>query len=113
MLYPFEHVFEALLVAAVRDGAEGNPPVNEKRFEVLKSVYNNLSEVIEGDAKLKLFPQFTSGSVSIEIPEVHLEGEKVSKLREILSKCNTFEIVPLDDGRLRASVTVKGVFDNN
>lgn len=113
MLYRFEHVFEALLVDTVRDSSADKAPVNQKRLEVLKSVYNDISDVIEGESTLKLYPRFTSGSVSIEVPVIHIEGEKVSRLKDILSRCNTFELVPLADGGLRASVTVKGVFDNN
>lgn len=112
-MYKFEHVFEALLVAAVRDGSTGENSVNAERLEVLKSVYNEISKIIGTEATLKLYPKFTSGSVSIEMPDLHLTGEEVSQMREALRKCNTFELVPLNDGRLRASVTVKGVFDDN
>lgn len=112
-MYRFEHVFEALLVAAVRGGSADENSVNKEQLEVLKSVYNEVSEIIGAEATLKLYPRFASGSVSIEMPEIHLEGDKVSKLRDALSKCNTFELLPLTDGQLRASVTVKGVFDDN
>lgn len=112
-LYRFEHVFEALLVAAVRDGSADKNSVNAERLEVLKSVYNEMAEIIETDAKLKLYPRFNSGGVLIEIPEVYLDGDKVSKLRNTLCKCDTFEIVPLSDGRLSVSVTTNGVFDVN
>lgn len=111
-MYQFEHVFEALLVAAVKDGSSDGS-INEERLEVLKSVYNEISEIVGTKATLKLYPRFASGSVSIEIPEIHFEQNEVLRLREILSKCNTFELVPLTDGRLRTSVTVKGVFNNN
>lgn len=110
-MYQFEHIFEALLVAAIRDGVSDECAVNEGRCEVLKSVYNEISEIIGTTAALKLYPTFTSGSVSIEVPEVHLEGQKISDLRNALKKCNTFEILPLDDGQVRISVTVKGVFN--
>lgn len=112
-MYQFEHIFEALLVAAVKDGPSDKCAVNDVQYEVLKSVYNEVSDIIGTAATLKLYPTFTSGSVSIEIPDIHLEGEKVSMLRDALSKCNTFELVPLTNGGLRASMTVKGVFDDN
>lgn len=112
-MYQFEHVFEALLVAAVRNGSADKSNVNTERLEVLKSVYNEISDIVGAEATLKLYPRFTSGSVSIEMPDIHLVGEKVSKLRSALGKCNTFELVPMSDGRLRASVTVKGIFSDN
>jgi len=112
-LYQFSEVFEALLVAAVKDGSADTNAVNAERLEVLKSVYNELSEIIGTKATLKLYPRFASGSVSIEIPEIHFEGDEISRLRNALSKCNTFELIPLSNGGLRASVTVKGVFNDN
>lgn len=87
-----------------------NSEVVPKQYEVLNQVFNEVSNLTEIKPVLKLFPNFTSGSVTIEAPEIHLNKDGASRLKEVLAKCNTFEILPLSDGTVRASVTVKGVF---
>ena len=87
-----------------------NKEVVPERYEVLSQVFNEVSSLIGTEPKLKLFPNFASGSVTVEVPEIHLDKEGALKLNEVLSRCNTFELLPLNDGRIRASVTVKGVF---
>ena len=98
-----------MLYSAVTEGKD-NKEVVPERYEVLSQVFNEVSSLIGTEPKLKLFPNFTSGSVTVEVPEIHLDKEGALKLNEVLSRCNTFEILPLNDGTVRASVTVKGVF---
>jgi len=93
----------------VLEGAKNNEVVPE-RLKVLNHVFDEVSELVGIEPELKLFPNFTSGSVTVEVPAIHLNKNGASGLKEILSKCSTFEILPLNDGRVRASVTVKGVF---
>jgi len=102
-------MFETSLRNAVREGHKNKELVPE-RYNVLYQVFCEISDLMETVPQQELFPNFASGSVTVEIPELSLSGEKLLKLREILDKCDTFEILPLTDGNTRASVTVKGVF---
>ena len=108
-LYEFGEVFEALLYSAVTEGNE-NKEIVPERYEVLSQVFTEVSSLIGTLPELKLFPNFTSGSVTVEVPAIHLDKDGALRLKEVLSRCNTFEILPLNDGTVRASVTVKGVF---
>lgn len=108
-LYEFGEVFEALLYSAVTEGNE-NKEIVPEQYEVLSRVFNEVFSLIGTEPELRLFPNFTSGSVTVEVPEIHLDKGGALRLKEVLSRCNTFEILPLNDGKVRASVTVKGVF---
>lgn len=98
-----------MLYSAITEGNE-NKEIVQEQYEVLSQVFTEVSSLIGVQPELKLFPNFASGSVTVEVTEMHLDEDGVLKLKEILSRCNTFEIMPLNDGSVRASVTVKGVF---
>lgn len=104
-----------LLSDSVKREAMGSKTVNHERYEVLNSAYNELSALIgEGsEAKLKLHPAVSSGSVSVKVPSAELSGERLVKLKEVLSQCDTFSVDPLTDGNLSIAVTVQNVFHNN
>ena len=95
--------------SAVTEGNE-NKEIVPERYEVLNRVFTDVFGLIGAPPELKLFPNFTSGSVTVEVPAIHLDKDGALKLKEVLSRCNTFEILPLNDGTVRASVTVNGVF---
>lgn len=97
------------MYSAVTEGNE-NKEIVPERYEVLSKVFVEVSSLTGTLPELKLFPNFTSGSVTAEVPMLHLDKDGALKLKEILSKCNTFEILPLNNGTVRASMTVKGVF---
>ena len=97
------------MYSAVTEDSKNREVVPERR-EVLSQVFNEVSNLTGTEPELRLLPNFTSGSVTIEAPEIHLDKDGALRLKEVLSKCNTFEILPLNDGTVRAAVTVKGVF---
>ena len=111
-LSDFGAVFESLIREAIRNQQPAKQIVPE-RLKVLGEIYNDLSELTGTQAELKLRPKFASGDVTIRLPQMHIEGEQVQKLKEVLERCNTFEILPLRDGSIEASVTIDGVFDRN
>lgn len=104
-----------LLSDAVKREAMGSKTVNRERYEVLNSAYNELSALVgEGfKAKLKLHPAVSAGSISVKVPSAELSGERLAKLKEVLSQCDTFSVDPLTDGSLSIAVTVQNVFQNN
>lgn len=97
------------MYSAVTEGGENREIVPEK-YEVLSKVFCEISGLIGTLPELRLFPNFATGSVAIEVSDIHLDRDGVLRLKEILERCNTFEVLPLTNGNIRASVTVSGVF---
>lgn len=81
----------------------------------MKRVFDEVSDLVgDKDAvKLKLHPAFASGSVSAKVPCAEFDGEKLSRLKEVLSHCSTFAIDPLTNGSISISATVQNVFERN
>lgn len=79
---------------------------------VLERVYNGFREAFGDDAKveLKLHPAFRTGGVSAEVSEVSFDKTKVLQLTEALKDCGTFEVLPLTNGNVNVTATVKQVF---
>lgn len=97
------------MYSAVTEGNE-NKEIVPERYEVLSQVYTEIYSMAETMPELRLFPNFASGGVTVEVPAIHLDKDGALRLKEVLSRCNTFEILPLNDGTVRASATVNGVF---
>lgn len=98
-----------MIFSAIRENGNDKEIVPE-RYEVLSKAFVEVSQLTEVLPELKLYPNFASGSVTVEVSSLRLGSDGVLKLKEVLSRCNTFEILPLTNGKIRASVTVKGVF---
>ena len=106
----FGEAFEASLHNALNEN-EQNAKIVPERFTVLGKVFNDFREIVGKEPELKLHPAFASGGVSVEVPSIKLNQAEALNLKEVLSKCNTFEIVPLTNGNIFVSVTVSGVFE--
>lgn len=108
----FFYAFEALIANAVRNDTE-KKVINKERLSELEEIFEEITEVIGNNQKvtLKLFPTFSSGSVSAELTNIDFNREQILKLKTILEKCDTFEMYPLVSGHVSIGVTVPGVFD--
>lgn len=108
----FRMGFEVLLGAVVREGAVQNAEVNPERLLVLERAYNGFRAVFDDGAnvELKLHPAFRSGGLTAEVSGVSFDKTKVLRLAETLKDCDTFEVLPLTNGNVVVTATVKQVF---
>lgn len=104
-----------LLSDAVKGKAATAKTVNRERYELLNKAYNELSALISdgSEVKMKLHPAVSSGSVSVKVPSAEMSGERLQKLKEVLTRCDTFSVDPLTNGSLSIAVTVQQVFESN
>lgn len=91
--------------------SNSNLKVNRDGLMKLTSVHSDISALLSGRAEIKLHPVFDAGDVSIEVESVELSGEEVLKFKSILEQCDTFAVVPVGNGKIKASVTLKRIFD--
>lgn len=85
--------------------------VNAKQREVLDRVCESIANVFGCEAKVTLYPVFTSGGVVARLRTADASGEKVTELKSALSFCNTLSIETLANGEIEIGVTVPGVFE--
>ena len=106
----FEEIFRTLLMAAVADKSEERKIVPE-RYKVLGDLYNMMSELTGTTPDMRLYPNFSTGSVCVEVSHIDFGPDEVAAFRDVLIECNTFEAYPLTDGNVKIAVTVNGVFE--
>lgn len=107
----FEFMHEKIAGIALAGQVESRE-VDLDRLKVLDEVAKQLSLAFDDDAEVKvaMHPAILSGSVSVEVPEVSLNEERVMCLYKALAYCNTISFNPLVDGTISVSLSVNGVF---
>lgn len=107
----FEKFFNECLSTVIRNNRLNPGTINRERLDVVEAVSKEFFEIVGAQTKININPVAAFGSVTIQVPEIHLEKERVLKLKSALQKCDTFEILPLLSGNLNISVTVQNVFE--
>lgn len=106
----FMQIFRPAFEKVLRKGAQEHVEVNTGRVKILYAVFERLSSLLGGEAKIEMLPAFLMGAVVIKTDLVDLNGQETKELSEILSQCGTVSIVPSTDGTISFSITVSGVF---
>lgn len=107
---PLLEVLDDAIKNAMQSASLEERAINQIQYEVLESVYESVTDLIGGEARINLRPIFTSGGVSVVTEAVNLSSDEVSRLRTVLSECSTLSIETLDNGNLEIGVTVPNVF---
>ena len=61
------------------------------------------------ESELKFHPLFCSAGLSAEVDYLDVYRQSKDQLGRILKKANTFEVIPLTNGKVRVSFTFEGV----
>lgn len=98
---------ETRVLDAIRRVAVANSykEVDPDKLELIKRVYTGFENATDEPVELKLYPEFDTLGLSVNLPEVELRN-----LISILLECTSFEVIPRTDGKLRVSVGVSHIY---
>lgn len=109
--HPLMEVLDEEIKGVVQKAKFKDRTLNPAQYEISEAVYETLSGLVGGEARIDLHPAFSAEGVSIVTGSVSLNEGEVSILRTALAECNTLSIEPLTNGDVEIGVTVPGVFD--
>lgn len=84
--------------------------INKEGMDALVSVHKVFAKLFSSKAKMLPDPYATNGDVEAEVRSVALSRSGLRELSEALSKCHSFSIVPLIDGRVRIDIMIQGIY---
>lgn len=104
-----EEVFNSAMREALDLNEKLNRVFDRKGVDTMNEVADGLTELFGKESTEQFVPGFTTGFASVNVSNVHLEGDEVLKFRSILDKCTAAEISPNVSESLEVALTIKGV----
>lgn len=101
--------FNAAMSRFLAEGGKDMEIIPE-RCVLLNEIFQEVFALMGKCPEMKMNPTFATGDVVIDVPYFEVDGDEVLKLKSILAKSDSFEIMPLTNGDLSFCFTLGHVF---